>query len=104
MSGANLQFIVPPGSGQILHGHDLHYQTGPACEMLGALPLTRVGIILLPRVSCALPLAEDVIDHVLTEGRIQLPGLGLVRTGRCPNILFHQALDRSFVYRQPMMF
>lgn len=66
---------------KIRHAHNLHYQTGPTCEMLGPLALARFGIVLFPREAGALPFIKDSAHKVGTERCVQFSGLDLVRRG-----------------------
>jgi len=55
---------------QVGHRDNLHCQAGPACKMLGALSLARLGIVLFPREACFLPTFINGMDEVFAERRI----------------------------------
>lgn len=62
---------------QRLHRHNLHHQTRPASEMLGALTSARLRIVLLPCEARLLPALEDCVNQIRTQLIIQTPGLAL---------------------------
>ena len=65
---------------QVLHTHNLHHQARPPSKMLRPLPVTGLGIILLPRKPRALPFLKDVVDEILTERCVNLGGASAMRT------------------------
>lgn len=73
---------------QVLHGHDLDHQTGPARKVLGALAGTRLGVVLLPCEARVDPGLVDGFDEVLAQARVQVSGLGLVGAFLLGGVLF----------------
>lgn len=85
----DLQFVMACSfaSREIRHDHHVHHQARPACEVLGALALTRLRVVLLPSESCLLPLSEDIFDQIFPKIRIHLSGLFLMGTRSSSNVL-----------------
>lgn len=80
---------------EIRHGHDLDHERGPAGEMLGALAGARFGVVLLPGEAGAVPLAEDVLDHVEAQSAVHPAGLGLMRAlSLCQFLFFPPGKDQ----------
>lgn len=71
--------LHPPRITDLRHGHDLDHETGPPREVLRALALPRLGVVLLPREARVLPAAEDGVDDVLAQARVQVRRRFLVR-------------------------
>lgn len=77
-----------PGSGKILHGHDLDHQTGPASKVLRPLALARLGVVLFPREARLLPALVHRVDNVSAQTAVQVPGRLLVRAVLGCNVLW----------------
>lgn len=60
----NLQLVVDGicTFGQIRHGHDVYYHTGPAGKVLCSLPIAGFGAVLLPCETSLLPLPEHILN------------------------------------------
>ena len=87
-----LQFIMTLL--EIRHIHDLHNQTRPAGEMLGALAITSLGVILLPGKACLLPRVVDGVDEVRSKAAIQLSGTVLLRSRLLRSVLIASISER----------
>jgi len=72
---------------QIRHDHQINHQARPARKMLGALPQPRLGMILLPRETGALPLAVHILDQIPAEAHVDASGLLLLRSGSLSHLL-----------------
>lgn len=72
---------------EVLHGHDLDHQAGPASEVLRALARARLGVVLLPCEARLLPALVDGVDEVLAQAGVEVLGLGLVWTASGCNVL-----------------
>lgn len=68
--------------GQLGHRHHVYHHTGPAGEVLSTLATSRLGVVLLPGKASLLPLAEDILNQVLSQGVIEPTCLLLMRA-RC---------------------
>lgn len=68
------------GAPEVLHGHDLDHQAGPAGEVLRALALARLGVVLLPGEPRVDPALVDGLDEVLAQAAVEVRGPGLVWT------------------------
>ena len=80
---------------QIRHPHNLNNQTRPPREMLGPLPLSSLGVILLPSKAGFCPVLINGFDEIETETAVQVLGLLLVRTGRLCIFLFRLLVDET---------
>jgi len=65
---------------QVRHAHDFDDQTRPSGKMLCPLTSAGVGVVLLPSESCFLPALVDGVDQVLSQLRVDLAGLLLMRS------------------------
>lgn len=82
----NKNLVLPPsqliahvaGPPEVLHGHDLDHQAGPAREVLRALALARLGVVLLPGEAGIDPALVDGLDEVLPQAAVEVRGPGLV--------------------------
>lgn len=79
--------MTAAGAAQVLHGHDLDNQTGPARKMLRALAGAGLRVVLLPCKPGFQPGLVDGVDEVLAQARVQVLGLGLVGSFLCSRVL-----------------
>ncbi len=68
-------------------GHDVYYQSSPAGEWVSSDALASPVVILLPEVSCALILLEDVIHYIRAQRLIQPERCLLERSGGCTIVM-----------------
>lgn len=73
--------------GQLGHRHHVYHHTGPAGEVLSTLATARLGVVLFPGKASLFPLAEDIVNQVLSQGVVELACLVLVRTRRSSSVL-----------------
>jgi hypothetical protein len=85
----HLQFIPNPilTLTQIRHSHYLNHQASPAGEMLRPLPLTRLGVVLLPSKAGLLPTVIYSVDKILAEFGVNFSCARLVGTRLLGNVL-----------------
>ena len=89
---------------EVVHGHDLDDEAGPAREVLRALSAARLRVVLLPREPGLRPALVHRLHQVPAQPRIQATGLRLVGALLQRQVLYIYAkklsrLAKVYIYR-----